>query len=164
MPFDFSAQNFVLSDTTDNPFFAVNTDGTLGNFLIEGIKLENIDFLELIIKMENGFPFDGDLYLVFADKNAILQDSVQNPQLIKSAVTDSQGKVTTKTVHVSTLKITQEELNKMKNLNLSKLIFRFGINTYNGGTTPVKVYSDYSSKIGLSAKIKLKNFKPLNSN
>ncbi|GAB1447515.1 hypothetical protein MASR2M44_05100 [Bacteroidota bacterium] len=164
MPFDFSAQNFVLSDTTDNPFFAVNTDGTLGNFLIEGIKLENIDFLELIIKMENGFPFDGDLYLGFADKNAILQDSVQNPQLIKSAVTDSQGKVTTKTVHVSTLKITQEELNKMKNQNLSKLIFRFGINTYNGGTTPVKVYSDYSSKIGLSAKVKLKNFKPLGNN
>ncbi|MFY8109475.1 MAG: hypothetical protein ACOVO9_10805 [Bacteroidia bacterium] len=162
LPFSLKTNDFTLSDTSDNPFFEVRPDGTLGNFLLgKDFDSNNVEFIDLIVKMDNGIPFDGSLYMFFADKDGIIKDSVSTPRFIQAAIPDANGKTIKNTVSVNTIRLSGQNLAAMQRSNLSKMIFKFQISTYANGSQIVKIYSDYKSKIGLSAKIKLKNYQPL---
>ena len=162
LPFSLKTSDFTLSDTMNNPFFDVRTDGSLGNFLLgKDFDSSNVDFLDLIVKMDNGIPFDGNLFMFFADKDGIIKDSITTPKFIQSAIPDANGRTIKNTVTVNSIRLTGQNLAAIQRNNLSKMIFKFQISTYANGTQAVKIYSDYKSKIGLSAKIKLKNYKPL---
>jgi hypothetical protein len=162
LPFSLKTNDFTLSDTIDNPFFDVRSDGSLGNFLLgKDFDSTNVEFLELIVKMDNGIPFDGNLFMFFADKNGIIKDSITTPKFIQAAIPDANGRTQKNTVSVSSVRLTGQNLAAIQRSGLSKLIFKFQISTFASGTQAVKIYSDYKAKIGLSAKIKLKNYKPL---
>ena len=162
LPFSLKTNDFTLSDTIDNPFFEVRPDGTLGNFLLgKDFDSNNVEFLDLIVKMDNGIPFDGSLFMFFADKDGIIKDSVSTPRFIQASIPDANGKTIKNTVSVNTIRLSGQNLAAIQRSNLTKMIFKFQISTYANGSQIVKIYSDYKSKIGLSAKIKLKNYKPL---
>jgi hypothetical protein len=55
-------------------------------------------------------------------------------------------------------KLDKNLIGKMIRENLSFFDIKFQLNTYANGTQYVKMYSDYTAKIGLSAKLKL-NYK-----
>lgn len=157
VPLALQTSNFELSDTTDNPFFKVNPDKTIGEFFLgDNFKISDMDFVELLVKMNNGFPFDGNLNMYFADKNGVVLDSVVTNQFISSAIPDANGKTVTNTIASSAVKFTSAQLQNMKDKNLTQLIVNFHLSTYNNGSQVVKVYSDYESQISLSAKLKLK--------
>ncbi|MBC7383102.1 MAG: hypothetical protein H7296_08935 [Bacteroidia bacterium] len=154
MPLTLKTNNFVLQDTTDNPFFDV--DKITGKL----IKLKfgdtaNITSIELLTKVENGIPFDGELYLYFADKMGIIYDSTETKTLLKSAI-PNMDKTTTASVSLGSVLIDNKIMRKMIDLNLGKMIFKVLIKTYANGTQPVNIYSSYKVKIGLSAKVKMK--------
>ncbi len=154
MPLSLKTSDFVIQpkDTANNPFFKVNEDGTLGDFSMGDIK--NVDYLELITKIENGIPFGGKLYLYFADKNGVISDSTGIETLLVSAIPDATGKTVTPSLSLGSLKLTNAMLQNMKDKNLSKMIVKVKISTYANGSQPVKIYSTYKIRIGLTVKIK----------
>jgi hypothetical protein len=157
VPLALQTSDFKLSDTLENPFFKMNPDSTLGEFFMgDGFKLTDLDYVELLVKMNNGFPFDGNLNMYFADKYGVIKDSIVTNQFISSAIPDVNGKTVTNTIASSSVKLTSAQLQNMKAQNLNNIIVIFHLSTYNNGSQVVKVYSDYESQIGLSAKLKLK--------
>ncbi len=156
MPLTLKTNNFTLQDTSDNPFFDIDTaSGTIGKFKF-GEDTAMINYVELITKIENGIPFDAELYLYFADKNGIIySDSASSKTLLKSAI-PLTGSSTTPSLSMASFMFTRDMIRHMMEKNLTKMIFKVIIKTYNDGAQAVNIYSTYKVKIGLSAKAKLK--------
>ena len=156
MPLSLKTSDFTIQpkDTAANPFFKVNPDGTLGDFTFGDTA--NINYVELLTKIENGIPFGGKLYLYFATKDGVVLDSTGIETLLNSAIPDINGKTVTPSVSNGALILTNTQFRNMKNNNLSKMLVKVRISTYANGTQPVKIYSTYKVKIGISAKIKAK--------
>lgn len=156
MPLTLKTSNFSLRDSADNPFFEIDkTTGTVGKFKF-GEDTSMINYIELITKIENGIPFDAELYLYFGDKNGqIYSDSVWSKTLLKSAI-PLTGSATTPSQSMASFMFTKDIIRHMMEKNLIRMYFKVVIKTYNDGAQAVNIYSTYKIKIGLSAKAKLK--------
>jgi hypothetical protein len=159
MPMSLKTSNFTIDQTADNALFEIKPDGTLGETVLP-VKPGDMEYLDLVLKIDNGIPFDADLDLFFANKDTVILDTIVVGSLMKSAIPDANGRTKQSTLSYSTIRITPEKLESIKNKNLTKMVVRITIKTFDNGSTPVKIYSDYISKIALSVKIKLK-VKPL---
>jgi hypothetical protein len=156
MPLSLKTNSLVRDQYLSNPFFeSLNNGDSLGKSTL-GFNPEDIEFLDLLLKTENGIPFETNLDLYFANKDSVIQDTILIGTLMKSAIPDANGRTAQKVTTVAPIRLTSEKLAAIKQKNLTQLMVRITISTFNGGSTPVKIYSDYTAKIGLSAKVKLK--------
>jgi hypothetical protein len=107
----------------------------------------------------NGFPFDVDMQVYFADSLYTKLDSlvVPNQLILQSGAVDSNtGMVTAPTSKTYDAALTKARLD---NLKTSKyLLVKAVANTTNGGNTNVKIYSHYKVdfKLGLQVQVKAK--------
>lgn len=141
IPFSLRSTEFIMTDT-------------IGNFV--PTDTSDIDYVDVITKIENGFPFDGGFTFYFVDSSFNIIDSLVSPILFGSGVPDANGRVVTKTTKVETITFNDVFIKRLKAGNVKDVIFRTNINTYANGTVPVKIFSDYETKIGLTIKTKLK--------
>jgi len=162
MPFSLKTSDFTLSNKLKNPLFKFNADSTLGNFILkDNLDTSSLDYIELMLKIDNGIPFDGKLKILFKDKFDNAKDSVIVPDFIHSAIPDANGRTQTNSTVISSIKLDSKLIGKMISENLSFFDIKFQLSTYANGSQYVKMYSDYKAKIGLSAKLKLKNYNPV---
>ena len=143
LPLYGTAMNFVLQDTMPFKFNETIPDE------VESALIRTYN--------ANGFPFDVDLQIYFVDSLYTKLDSLVMPNqvLLKSGIVNS-GIVTSPTATIY-----DAVLNKTRLLNLKTskyLLIRALANTINGGTTDVKIYSNYKIdvKIGLQVQVKAK--------
>lgn len=155
LPMSLKTNNLLIEQVAENALFKVE-NGQVQSFAIDGLEPDQIEFVELVLKMNNGIPFDANLDLYFADKDTIIKDSIIVGSLMKSALADANGKATQNTVSYCSVKLTGEQIKAIKEKNLINMVVRINISTFNNGTAPVKLYANYTSKIGMSAKLKLK--------
>lgn len=140
LPFSLSTNNFVVNDTTNN---FVPTD-----------NVDEIQYIDIITKIENGFPFDGGFKFYFTDSAYRIIDSLDAPIMFASAVPDANGRTAQTTIVVKTITFEKAFIEKLKQFNAKFVLYSTKLNTYANGTVPVKIYSDYTTKIGLSIKAK----------
>ncbi len=162
MPFSLKTSDFTLSNKIKNPLFKVNADSTLGKFILaDHLDTTSLDYVELLLKINNGIPFDGKLKILLKDKSDLALDSLIIPDFINAAIPDANGRTETNTSFVSSVKLDSKLVANMINHNLSFFDIKFQLSTYANGSQYVKLYSDYKAKIGISAKLKLKNYSPI---
>jgi hypothetical protein len=156
MPLSIKTNSMVREQFIDNPFFESlkNTD-SLGKTVL-GLAPNEIEYMDLILKTQNGIPLDIKLDMYFTGKDSVIKDSLIIGNIIKSAIPDGNGKTEITTTTVAPIRLTSEKLEELKTKNLSLLKIRMEISTFNNGSTPIKIYSTYNTKIGMSAKVKLK--------
>ena len=140
-----TAMNFVLSDTIP--------------FKISETIPDEVESVLIRTFNSNGFPFDVNLQVYFVDSLYTKLDSlvIPNQLILNSAMVNSTtGKVISPT---STIYDGVLSKSRLSNLETSKfLLIKAIANTTNGGSTNVKIYSDYKIdvKMGLQVHVKAK--------
>ncbi len=154
IPLSLKTNSLVIEKIAQNALFTVE-NGQITNFAFP-VDSTNIDYVELVLRIDNGIPFDASLDLFFADKDSVIMDTVAAGTFMRSSIPDANGRTIKNTVATSTIRIDAQTLREIRAKNLINMVIRLKIATFGNGTTPVKIYSDYEAKIGLSAKVKLK--------
>ena len=140
-----TAMNFVLADTIP--------------FEISETIPDEVESVLIRTYNSNGFPFDVDMQVYFVDSLYAKLDSlvIPNQLILNSATVNSTtGKVISPTATIYDGVLSKARL---ANLETSKfLLIKAIANTTNGGTTNVKIYSDYKIdvKLGLQVQVKAK--------
>jgi hypothetical protein len=156
MPLTLKTSSLIRDIYVKNPFFeSLNNGDSLGKTIF-GVEPEDMEYLDLILKTQNGIPLDANLDMYFANNDSLVSDTILIGNIMRSAIPDANGRTAFSTTSVAPIRLTSEKLAAIRAKNLTLLKIRITISTFNGGTTPVKIYSDYTAKIGLSAKVKLK--------
>ncbi len=152
MPLSLKTGNLKIEKTIENVLFKIENDS-----LKESVfGTDSIEYVDLVLRVDNGMPFELGLNMLFADKDTIVMDTIAAGSLMQSAIPDLNGRTQKNTVSYCTIRITEEKLLAIRKKNLTKMVVQLNLKTYNNGNEVVKIYSDYISKIGLSAKVKMK--------
>lgn len=155
VPFNIRSDNIELQDTLTYPFMEVDAENKkFSDSSVLNLSFKDIDYLEVLTKIDNAFPFDGGFTLYFADENYQIKDSISVPVFFESAIPDANGRTQTRKVTNSGFKITSDQFRKHYQQNLIYMLISAKLNTYNNGTVPVKIYNNYNARIGLSGKVK----------
>ena len=154
IPLSLKTNSLVIENTSQNALFSVE-NGQIKDFAFP-VDSNNIDYIDLIMRIDNGIPFDASLDLFFADKDSVIMDTVTAGTFMRSSIPDANGRTIKNTVATSSIRIDAQTLREIRAKNLINMVVRLKISTFGNGATPVKIYSDYTAKIGLSAKVKLK--------
>ncbi len=154
IPMELWINNLQFSDTVDN---FLDTGGSDNN----SFKPEDIDSLRVIISAQNGFPFGVSLKMMLYDsvKKVVLK-TIDSADILKPAPVNAKGEVIVSGITESTASIefTKEFFEAIKEAD--KIIFVFTLNTSDGGTKDVKIYSNYSISFKASVVVKpILNFK-----
>jgi len=134
-------RNYVLQDTFD---FSIG-------------KLDIFESLTFNLLADNGFPLEASLQLYFLDsKNKITDSMFVNPKdLIRSGITEiTTGKVIKPVSRLYTVVFDRKKLDMI--VNCKKMLIEASLYTSKLGKNSIKIYSDYSIDIKLSALAKLK--------
>jgi hypothetical protein len=143
LPLYGKASNFVLVDTI--PFELTST------------LPEEVESALIRTFNSNGFPFDVDMQVYFADSLYTKLDSlvVPNQVILKSGVVNiNTGLVTSPTPTTYDATLTKARLNNLKTAKY--LLVKASANTANGGNTNVKIYSHYKIDFKLGVQVQLK--------
>jgi hypothetical protein len=143
LPLHGTAENFRIRDTI--PF----------NYS----DLEKVERLTLRINVENWFPIEAGVKLVFTDENYNSLDTVfvqQSAIIPPGFITGSDERVTA--AGTSTLDESFDETRISKILNASHIIVDATASTLNQGNQNVKIFSDYRLKLKFGAIAKMKIF------
>lgn len=152
MPLSLKTGNLKIEKTIENVLFKIENDS-----LKESVfGTDSIEYIDLVLRVDNGMPFELGLNMLFADKDTIVMDTIAAGTLMQSAIPDLNGRTQKNTVSYCTIRIPEEKLLAIRKKNLTKMVIQLNLKTYNNGNEVVKIYSDYISKIGLSAKVKMK--------
>lgn len=161
IPFSLMSPDLTMQDTTSSPFPKASKPVASEADIKDNEYPKLAEYADLVFKIENGFPFDGGLQLLFIDTaTKQIIDSVEAPLLFGSAIPDiTGGSNVTKTTTVSSLRLSYPTLLKIylhpKPDNV-RMIFKAKLSTYSNGTQPVRIYNTYTTRIGLSIKFKYK--------
>lgn len=159
-------QNFIFDTSKINLDVEIELPlfGWLRNYVLEdtfGFSIDNLDMFEsltLNLIAENGFPLEASLQIYFIDtiKNTITDSLFINSQnLVPSAITDIiTGKVTKPVSRLFTIVFDRKHLDNL--VNCKKMLLKASLFTSNQGQNSIKIYSNYSIGIKLSALAKLK--------
>ncbi len=115
-----------------------------------------MEYMDLVIKTKNDFPFDGILDLYMTDENYVILDSIKDATLIVSGP-QSGGKTVTPGINSTTLRLNQQMANLIGTAQVKHFIFKTRFNTTNNGTVPVNIYKNYLIDISLGLRGKLLN-------
>lgn len=117
-------------------------------------EYDDFDRMKFRSYTENGFPFEVGFQAYFLDSTNVVLDSLFSDvkPILAPASVDANGIVTG-----TTISEVESELDEIRYLNLKtnakKMVIVAYIETINGGSTPVKIYTDYSVSIKLGAVI-----------
>jgi hypothetical protein len=171
-PPSIAARNFL----TDNSRFTISTELELplegfayGFSIIDTLafqfsedKPELIEWVDFRINVENGFPVDVRMQLVFLDQEYQVLDSLMAggiDNVIKSGLVNSSGRVTNSSNKITDVKIDQTRVDV---LNKAKFIIVKGTsNTWKASASNlqnqvVKIYEDYKLEVRVGMKISLR--------
>jgi hypothetical protein len=145
LPLYGTAKNFILQDTV--PF---NVSQTIPS-QVESALIRTYN--------ANGFPFDVNMQIYFVDSLYTKLDSLVSPNQIvlkSGTVNSTTGMVTSSTSSTYDATLTKPRLAHLKTSKY--LLIRAVANTSNGGTTNVKIYSNYKIdfKLGLQVQVNTK--------
>lgn len=141
LPLALHTDNFTLEDS--NAF--------------DANQFEPFRELTLSLSIENGFPFESKMKIIFLnDEKNIAVDSITYDQIILSAITDANGKTIQSTKSKTKIAMNEARLQKLIAGKVNKIKTISTLKTENNGTKPVKVYSDYEMKISLGIIASLK--------
>jgi hypothetical protein len=156
-------KNFV----TDSGKLSVNMKvklplyGTANNFRIRDTlpfsydDLENVEWLEFKAVVENGFPLESSVQILFTNDNFDILDSLFSPDeiVIASGLIDP----VTERVVLPAIKKTVSKLDRSRLLNLmnaTHLIIQSKASTTDNGNN-VKLFADYTLDLKISTRAKL---------
>lgn len=151
-PLSLKTNNFVIERTTENPLFEIK-DGVIGK---SKLGTDSIEYVDLIFKIDNAIPFDLEMNMYFADKDSVIKDTIAVGKFMQASVPDANGRTIKNTTTVSSVRLPKTKMDAIRQKNLVNMVVTLKIITFNNGTQIVKIYSDYVTKIGVSAKVKLK--------
>ena len=138
------AMEFELRDTSDID--------TANNPNIDQVKS-----VQLNVITDNEFPVDANLQLYFADSNGVAFDSVFSTgrQLLKSAPVGAAPdyRTTGKSHNITKVPLNEHQIDSY--IKAKKLLISAEISTFDQGTKVVKIYSDYSLYVEVSAKVEV---------
>ena len=139
LPFHLRMENTTLSDTLGiNYKLPSSVSDNIEEYLVSG---------ELILAIENGFPFDAEVLVYFKDSlTSIKLDSLEF-DLIESAEVNTNGKVENPSYLNYSI-----QLNEEKYLNIieaNQVIINVVFSSYEFENTSVKLYTDYEINIGM---------------
>lgn len=147
LPLHGTAKNFSIADTSD---FSFNQN-----------DISSIESLLFRLNVTNGFPIDMGMQVYFTDSISPAQpyhvlDSLISPYqvLVPAAGVDGNGKVNSTSSKTTDITFNQTRINTIK--TTTNVIIKGQFSTTNGGTTNVKIYSDYKFDIRLGAMVKIK--------
>jgi hypothetical protein len=145
LPLYGTASNFILADTM--PFELTQT------------LPEQVESALIRTFNSNGFPFDVDMQIYFADSLYTKLDSLVIPNqlvLASATVNSSTGIVISPTQKTYDATLTKSRLLNLKTTKYLLILAK--ANTTNNGTTPVKIYANYKLdfKLGLQVQVKAK--------
>ncbi len=121
--------------------------------------LEKVEQLTLKVNVENWFPIDAGIKLVFTDSNFQALDTVfmqQEPVIPSGIITGAEERVTIAGRETLEEIFDAERISKI--LNATNIIVDASASTINQGTQNVKIFSDYRLKLKFGAIVKLKIF------
>jgi hypothetical protein len=152
MPLSLKTSSLVIKKTDKNALFNIENDSLKES--IFGTDL--IEYVDLLLKIDNAIPFDMKLDLFFASKDTVIKDTIAVGLIMNSSIPDANGRTIKNTTTLSSVRITKAKLDEIKKNNLTQMVVHMTVITFDKGSQPVKIYSDYVTKIGMSAKAKLK--------
>ncbi len=143
--------NFELSDNIDNPISDLSED-------------DIIEWLELKVQIENGFPFAATIDIFLLDENEQIFDrlfSEPTPlNIIEAAPTDPVSQIVTQPALAESLIYLDE--NKIESLqNADKLLLEVQFNTWNhqeGASVKILESYEIGVRMGVRAKIRTELF------
>ena len=154
IPLSLKTNSLIIENTAQNALFTIE-NGQIKDFAFP-IDSNNLAYIDLVMRIDNGIPFDATLDLFFADKDSVIMDTVSAGTFMRSSIPDANGRTIKNTVATSTIRIDAETLREIRAKNLINMVIRLNFATFGSGAAPVKIYSDYTAKIGLSVKVKAK--------
>lgn len=146
VPMEFRMNNLTFTDTTDNFLKMDDSEES-------PVNPEDFEFLRLKIEAENGFPLGVSLSLILYDSGTSKNlCTINASDILEPAPVSAEGRVTGPVSCSTDIDITRDF---WKSINIAdRIIFKFTLNTTDGGTKDVKIYSDY--KIDFKAALVLK--------
>ena len=159
---DPSISNFI----TDSSQLSVDIDielpmhGNIGLFTIKDTfqfdfsEYQDVDRMKLRLTTDNGFPFEVTTQVYFLDTMNVLIDSLftDSNVLLSAASVDASGNVTANSVNVQEREFDVAVFERLKDES-RKVVVVGSIETFNGGTTPVKILTSYEAIFQLGAII-----------
>jgi hypothetical protein len=138
IPLAFAATNLKLSDTVD--------------FNMGGVsQTDNVNSGQLVLRVENGYPFDAQIQALVCDENyAVLDSLFISPNTALAGNIDASLKVTSRKLSLLYAPLSSEKFEKIKNAR--KIILKVTMNTVSQQQI-VKIYDYYSMGITLTADI-----------
>ncbi len=134
LPLYGTASGFILRDTVD----------------FNNQQLKNIRQMTIRSFITNGFPFEADWQVYFADQNYLPLDSlVTTGSLFMPSATVNQltGKVIAPSSQVSDNSLDDARISRI--MHAKYLLIKAKASTYQNGNVNVKIYSDYSFTVQL---------------
>jgi hypothetical protein len=117
------------------------------------VNTEDFEFLRIDFKAENGFPLGISLSMILYDTLTLHNvDTVNASTFLEPADVDATGKVTQPKSCSTSIEIDRKFWSSIDVAD--QIIFSFKLNTTDGGTKNVKIYSDY--RIDFKASLVLK--------
>ena len=138
VPLEFRMNNLQFTDTIDN--FLKDKTGSNSN-----IKPEDFKLLRIKLIAKNGFPMGVSVKMSLYDTTSTppaIKSTIDATGLLNPAPVDTNGKSNGVTETTTNLEFTQAFFSSIPSAN--KIIFQFTLNTTNGSTQDIKIYSDYT--------------------
>lgn len=146
LPVDFRLEDLIMTDT-----FPIKIDSS------------SLPITKLTLKIffDNEFPFSGKTQIQFADTNStgevdnIVLDLFDNGGWeFASSVTNINGETISSTKSNVTITLTDAQLKTLTHSNVSKIILKSTLNTYNSSSNQfVKLFTFYKLGIKIGAKV-----------
>jgi len=146
VPMELKINNLQFTDTVDN--FIKD-----GNNSDNQVKVEDFQFLSVIVSAKNGFPLGASLKMsLYNPTTRSILNTVDATGILEPAPVDGNGKITGETESSTVIVFNREFFNSVDKAD--KIIFRFTLNSTGNGSQNVKIYSDY--RINFTAALVVK--------
>jgi len=135
------------------PLFGTAKDFTINDTVpFSYSDLNNVEELTLRVDIENGFPLEAGVELVFLDKNFNPVDTIftGTETIIQSGTVDAtSGRVTAPGKKIVDRLFERSRINKI--LSAENILVKAIATSTNNGNTNVRIYSDYQLKVKVGA-------------
>jgi len=149
----------TLDILVELPIYGTAEQFTISDTLAIGLQLyEKMDYANLKIITDNGFPVDASTQIYFLDNNYDVLDSLSsgpNESFMAAAPVDASGLVTDVNRKITEFEISEEKFSLLKQSG-KHIRLKTTFSTTNNGQQSVRIYSDYELgvKIGIVAGIR----------
>jgi hypothetical protein len=146
VPMELKINNLQFTDTVDN--FIKD-----GNNSDSQARVEDFQFLSVIVSAKNGFPLGASLKMsLYNSTTHSILSTVEAAGILDPAPVDGNGKVTGETESSAVIDFNKAFFSSTDKAD--KIIFRFTLNSTGNGSQNVKIYSDY--RISFTAALVVK--------